>query len=94
MSADDVRLTASAHNPATRAEHLALAAVVRARRKALHLSQERLAELAGCDRQSVNRVEKAAYSPSWYRIVRLVQALGADLGEFMAAVDKIARAGR
>lgn len=39
------------------------------------LSQEKLADRAGCDRQSVNRVENAAYSPSLMRVFRLAKAL-------------------
>lgn len=57
---------------------------VRRRRPGQHgrpLSQEQLAVLAGCDRQSVNRVENAAYSPSLMRILRLALALGVHPAE-------------
>jgi transcriptional regulator with XRE-family HTH domain len=49
---------------------------VRVRRKALGLSQERLAQLAGCDRQSINRLENGAYSSSADRLWRVADALG------------------
>ena len=52
--------------------------MVRAKRKSLGLSQEKLAEKAGCDRQSINRVENAAYSPSLDRVFKLADALGMD----------------
>ena len=57
------------------------------RRKALGLSQEKLAERAGCDRQSINRVENAAYSPSLDRVFLLADALGVQLAELLADVD-------
>lgn len=62
--------------------------VVRIKRKTLGLSQEKLAERAGCDRQSINRVENAAYSPSLDRTFLLADALGLQLGELLAAVDE------
>lgn len=55
--------------------------VVRARRKSLGLSQEKLAEKAGCDRQSINRVENAAYSPSLDRLFKLADALGVSMSD-------------
>jgi putative transcriptional regulator len=63
--------------------------VVRARRKALGLSQEKLAERAGCDRQSINRVENAAYSPSLDRVFLLANALGVSLAELFADLEKL-----
>jgi putative transcriptional regulator len=66
----------SASDPQTRARALLFGQNVRERRKALGLSQEGLAKLAGAERQSVNRVENAAYSPSLARILRLADALG------------------
>jgi DNA-binding XRE family transcriptional regulator len=49
---------------------------IRVLRKAHRWSQQRLAEEAGCDRQSINRVERAAYSPSCDRLARMAAALG------------------
>lgn len=67
----------------------AFGAAVRARRKTLGLSQEALAGLAGCDRQSINRVENAAYSPSLDRVFPLADALGCTVGDLFADVDVI-----
>jgi ribosome-binding protein aMBF1 (putative translation factor) len=67
---------------------LAFGHAVRVRRKALGLSQEKLAERAGCDRQSINRVENAAYSPSLDRVFLLADALGVRLAELLADVDE------
>jgi transcriptional regulator with XRE-family HTH domain len=49
----------------------AVARTVRDRRTALGLSQQRLAEQVGCDRQTINRVENAQVSPPvdrWHKI--------------------------
>jgi transcriptional regulator with XRE-family HTH domain len=69
----------------------ALGVVVRRRRAVLELSQEALARRAGCDRQSINRVENAAYSPSLDRVVLLADALGVDVGELFADVAVVLR---
>jgi putative transcriptional regulator len=63
--------------------------VVRAKRKSLGLSQEKLAEKAGCDRQSINRVENAAYSPSLDRVFKLADALGLSLSELFDEFDRV-----
>jgi putative transcriptional regulator len=63
--------------------------VVRAKRKALGLSQEKLAEKAGCDRQSINRVENAAYSPSLDRVFKLADALGLSLSDLFEEFDRV-----
>jgi transcriptional regulator with XRE-family HTH domain len=49
---------------------------VRARRRALGWSQFELAERAGCDPQSIHRVEAARNSPSLDRVFLLADALG------------------
>lgn len=69
----------TAAHPQTRDRFVHFGQAVRRHRKALGLSQEALAELAGCDRQSVNRIENAAYSPSLDRAWRLADALGVPL---------------
>lgn len=66
---------------------LAFAAVVRARRTALGLSQEQLARRAGCDRQSIVRLETATRSPSLDRIFMLADALDVRLGELLHDLD-------
>jgi len=63
--------------------------VVRAKRKSLGLSQEKLAEKAGCDRQSINRVENAAYSPSLDRVFKLADALGLSLSDLFVEFDRV-----
>jgi transcriptional regulator with XRE-family HTH domain len=56
------------------------------------LSQEKLAEKAGCDRQSINRVENAAYSPSLDRVFKLADALGLSLTELFDRTDRVDQA--
>lgn len=73
--------------PTVQTRRLSFGQAVRARRKSLGLSQEKLAERAGCDRQSINRVENAQYSPSLDRVFRLADALGTDLAELLGDVD-------
>ena len=63
--------------------------MVRAKRKSLGLSQEKLAEKAGCDRQSINRVENAAYSPSLDRVFKLADALGMSLSDLFVEFDRV-----
>ena len=63
--------------------------MVRAKRKSLGLSQEKLAEKAGCDRQSINRVENAAYSPSLDRVFKLADALGMSLSDLFDEFDRV-----
>ena len=68
---------------------MSFGAVVRAKRKSLGLSQEKLAEKAGCDRQSINRVENAAYSPSLDRVFKLADALGMSLSDLFEEFDRV-----
>jgi putative transcriptional regulator len=60
---------------------------VRAARKAAGLPQWRLAELAECDRQTINRVENGAYSPHLDVLWRIADALGVPLSELCAAAE-------
>ena len=75
-------------NPSVQRRRLSFGAVVRAKRKSLGLSQEKLAEKAGCDRQSINRVENAAYSPSLDRVFKLADALGMSLSDLFDEFDR------
>ena len=84
----------SASDPATRDRSIQFGRVVRAYRLGAGLSQEQLAEKAGCDRQSINRVENAAYSPSLPRIFRLADALGVPVGDLFADTVPAIRPGR
>jgi transcriptional regulator with XRE-family HTH domain len=76
-------------NPSVQRRRLSFGAVVRARRKALGLSQDKLAAKAGCDRQSINRVENSAYSPSLDRVFKLADALGLSLSELFDEFDRV-----
>ncbi len=76
-------------NPSVQRRRLSFGAVVRAKRMSLGLSQEKLAEKAGCDRQSVNRVENAAYSPSLDRVFKLADALGLSLSDLFEEFDRV-----
>lgn len=46
-------------------------------------SQARLAEIAGVDRKTINRIENGHFSPALDTIVRLCVALGVDPAEFL-----------
>lgn len=63
-------------DPQTRARSALFGQVVRAHRVGAGLTQEALAHRAGVDRQSINRIENAAYGTSLPRIFRLADALG------------------
>jgi transcriptional regulator with XRE-family HTH domain len=76
-------------NPSVQRRRLSFGSVVRAKRKSLGLSQEKLAEKAGCDRQSINRVENAAYSPSLDRVFKLADALGMSLSDLFDEFDRV-----
>jgi transcriptional regulator with XRE-family HTH domain len=66
----------SIRDPQTRARSALFGQVVRAYRVNARLTQEALARKAGVDRQSVNRIENAAYATNLPRIFRLADALG------------------
>lgn len=46
-------------------------------------SQERLAELAGMDRQAVNRIEQGHSSPKVDSLIQIAAALGVPLSDLM-----------
>ena len=56
---------------------------VRDRRGLLHLSQGQLADRAGLDRKTVNRVELAVQNLSMERMWRLADALDLDVRELL-----------
>jgi transcriptional regulator with XRE-family HTH domain len=56
-----------------------LGQAIRARREAEELSQEKLAELAGCHRNYVGFVERGEKNCSIDMILRFCKALGTDL---------------
>jgi len=56
---------------------------IRAARRAQGLSQERLAELAGMDRQAVNRIEQGHASAKLDNLIRLAHALNVPLSKLV-----------
>ena len=76
----------SASDPQTWERALRFGDAVRTHRKAHGLTQEQLAERAGCDRLSVSRVECAVYSPSLLRVLRLADALGVAPAALFAGI--------
>ncbi|MEV7140785.1 helix-turn-helix domain-containing protein [Streptomyces tauricus] len=65
------------------ARRRALGDNLRAARKAAGLSQERLAELAGMDRQAINRIEQGHQSALYDNLVRIADALGIPLSDLV-----------
>jgi transcriptional regulator with XRE-family HTH domain len=58
--------------------------VIEAARKALHLTQKQLGELAGVDHTTVSRIERGVYSAP----PRTVKALTDALGQAKAVADR------
>lgn len=56
---------------------------VRAARTARSLSQEKLGELAGLDRKTVNRIEQGAHSTLLDHLLLIAHALGVPLAELV-----------
>lgn len=56
---------------------------IRTARRAQRLSQERLAELAGIDRQAVNRIEQGHQSALLDNLIRIADALEVPLSELV-----------
>ncbi|MFI6251535.1 helix-turn-helix domain-containing protein [Streptomyces sp. NPDC051016] len=56
---------------------------IRAARGERKLSQERLAELAGLDRQAINRIEQAHQSALLDNLIRIAEALDVPLAELV-----------
>jgi transcriptional regulator with XRE-family HTH domain len=56
---------------------------IRAARLHANLTQERLAELAGMDRQAVNRIEQGHQSPVLDSLIRIAYALGVPLADLV-----------
>ncbi|MFC7983786.1 helix-turn-helix domain-containing protein [Streptomyces sp. NPDC057336] len=56
---------------------------IRAARLHATLTQEKLAEAAGMDRQAINRIEQGHASPLLDNLLRIADALGADPGELI-----------
>ena len=56
---------------------------IRAARLDANLTQEKLADLAGMDRQAVNRIEQGHASPLLDNLIRIAEALGTPLAELV-----------
>lgn len=61
------------------ARRRALGARIRATRTAQRISQERLGELAGTDRQTINRIEQGHHATRIDTLFRIAHALGTPL---------------
>jgi len=57
---------------------------VRARRKALPLSQEALADLAEIDRSRMGKIERGERNVTMLNVLRIAQALGCRPSELLA----------
>ncbi|UOB09048.1 helix-turn-helix domain-containing protein [Streptomyces sp. HP-A2021] len=56
---------------------------IRAARLHANLTQEKLAELAGMDRQTINRIEQAHASPKLDNLFRIADALHVPLSDLV-----------
>ncbi|MGW1532351.1 helix-turn-helix domain-containing protein [Streptomyces aureus] len=56
---------------------------IRDTRRKAQLSQERLAELAGIDRQAVNRIEQGHAAPYIDTLIRIAHALDVPLSDLV-----------
>lgn len=72
---------------------LSFGAVIRARRTALGLTQQQLAERAGCDRQTIVRVETATHSPPLDRVFTIADGLDTTVRALFRDYDDAARTG-
>jgi transcriptional regulator with XRE-family HTH domain len=61
----------------------AVGARIRAVRLHANLTQERLAEMAGMDRQAVNRMEQGHASPLLDNLIRIADALNVPLADLV-----------
>ncbi|WP_199572787.1 helix-turn-helix domain-containing protein [Streptomyces murinus] len=61
----------------------AVGARIRDVRLHANLSQERLAENAGLDRQAINRIEQGHASPLLDNLIRIADALGIPLADLV-----------
>lgn len=60
-----------------------IGSTVRAAREAKKLSQERLGELAGLDRKTINRIEQGAHSTHIDHLLLVANALDMPLAELV-----------
>ncbi|MFE3031614.1 helix-turn-helix domain-containing protein [Streptomyces canus] len=60
-----------------------IGANVRAAREGTKLSQEKLGELTGLDRKTINRIEQGAYSTLLDHLLLIADALGVPLADLV-----------
>lgn len=61
---------------------MAFGARLRALRDAAELTQAALAEKAGIQVNSIARLERGAYQPTWITVLKLAEALGVEPNDF------------
>lgn len=62
-----------------------LAAAIKSFRKSRGLTQEALAEKAGLDRKTINRIEKGHYAPTMSNFFQISEALEVEPQELLSA---------
>ena len=60
-------------------------AAVRVRRKALNMSQESLADLAGIDRSHMGRIERGERNVTFLNMARIASAMSVTSSELLAS---------
>lgn len=60
---------------------------IRARREALGISQEKLAERCGFDRTYISMLERGTRNPSLLNVVKLAKGLGTSVSELTEVLD-------
>ncbi|MEE4489902.1 helix-turn-helix domain-containing protein [Streptomyces sp. BE230] len=56
---------------------------IRAERTARRISQERLGELCGADRQTINRIEQGHHAARIDTLIRIADAIGVPLADLV-----------
>jgi len=62
-------------------------AAIRARRQALEMSQEALADYAGIDRSHMGKLERGERNVTFLNIVRIAKAIGCSPSDLFADAD-------
>ncbi len=62
---------------------------VRAQRKALGISQEHLADLAGLDRSYMSRIERGKVSVTLQKVYQIVTVLECELKDVLPAIESV-----
>lgn len=61
--------------------------MVKARREALHISQEALADIAEIDRSYTSQIERGIANPSLQVLCKLATALNLSLGQLLGEIE-------